>query len=132
MKAKRILVSMILCMTLVMSFGIMCMATSKSAYDLTSVTKIKGYATADFLLGKCSGWASTSIVDDQPIVPVQVYVYTYSGSTLKYSDSKKNNTAGVVTCAFTNVSGSKVKTIHYAFANKTATTASNVVKLTVQ
>ena len=131
MKKKRKVTAIVLCMVMVMSFSVVCLAKSVKDYDLSSVTKIKGYLTADFFGGKCSGWASTTIVNDQPIVPVQVYVHTYKSGDLKYYESAKNNTAGVVTKTFTKVSGTKVTSTHYAFPNKTSTTASNVVKLNV-
>lgn len=131
MKKRRMMISTVLCLVVVMSLSAVCLATSVKDYDLSSVTKIKGYLTADFFAGKCSGWASTTIVDNQPIVPVQVYVFTYKSGEVKYSDSGKSNTSGVVTKTFTKVAGSKVKSTHYAFANKTSTTASNAVKLTV-
>ena len=131
MKKKRKVTAIVLCMVMVMSFSVVCLAKSVKDYDFSSVTEIKGYLTADFFGGKCSGWASTTIVNDQPIVPVQVYVFTYKSGAVKYSDSAKSNTAGVVTKAFTKVSGTKVKSTHYAFSSKTSTTASNTVKLIV-
>lgn len=132
MKKKRMVTAAALCMVLVMSFSMVCFAKSIYVTDLSTVTQIKGYLTADFFAGKCSGWASTSIINDQPIVPVQVYVFTYKSGTAKYSTSGKSDTKGVITKAFTSVPGTKVKSIHYAFPSKTSTTASNAVKLTVQ
>ena len=133
MKKKRVVTALTLMMIMVMAFTVVCLAKSTTGTDLSATTKIKGTLSAEFLLGKCSGTATTKIVDEQPVVPVQVYVFTYNSSgTAKYSDSARSNTNGTITKAFTKVSGVKVKSTHYAFSNKTAATASNVVKLTLQ
>lgn len=132
MKKRRKLTMAALIMVCVMSFSTVCLASSKSSSDIGTVTSIKAYITADFFLSKCSGWASTSIISGEPVVPVQVYVFTYKSGTAQYSASAKSNTAGTITKSFTKVTGTSAKSRHYAFRNTSTTTACNSVTLSVQ